>query len=340
MEIVTLQLFAPRATKKYEEVNVAIKAGKIHVKSLLKEKRLKNLQFFENKVLLQYDDSGWSIIDNFKNGTTYKLRKEPDDGYDVSIGFSEAVLETVENHFNLVIDQEWIVDDNYPSLDIPQSLFDQLLLLHKRNTLISENARRTIISLFLINAIENADQENKLHVHEEMDFYCVREENGVRYKYNGPVDFAVGHSPKNSKLKDDCVFFIVEAKTVAKLSDALPQALAQAATNFIIRKREKKGMDGSLKVYWCISDGENWGFGYVTEGEGNTLLVQQSKLINCWFHQSHQIPSKEKCSRLFSIIVYWVHKAIQSSKTTSRNNSVLEFDMENLDASFISASIS
>ena len=49
-EVVTLQLFAPRAIKKYEEVNVAIKIGKIHVKSLLKEKRLKNLQFFEDKI--------------------------------------------------------------------------------------------------------------------------------------------------------------------------------------------------------------------------------------------------------------------------------------------------
>ncbi|KAJ3267699.1 hypothetical protein HDV01_004441 [Terramyces sp. JEL0728] len=336
MESVNLQMYAPRAYKKYEEIKVQIKSGKIHIKSLLQQNRLKNLKFFENDVLIQYDDNGWSIYDSFKKDETYQLRKVPDDGYDQSIGFSEVDLQTVESFFNLTITQDFLPEIQYEINDIPQSLYDQLLLLHKRNTLFSENARRTIISLFLINAIELADGEDKLHIHEEMDFSCVREANGIRQRFKGPVDFAIGHSPKNSKLKDDCVFFIVEAKTVAKLSEALPQTLAQAATNFIIRKQEMKGIGGSLKVYWCISDGETWIFGYIT-GEDNTLLVQQTKSIQCRLLRSYQKPTKEETTHIFSAIVYWVNQAINSSKTTSRNNSTANFD-EEIFSDFLTAS--
>jgi hypothetical protein len=98
-------------------------------------------------------------------------------------------------------------------------------------------------------------------------FRCVLEEGG---KYNGPVDFAIGHSPADTRLNHDCALLIVEAKTVAKLGEALWQVLAQAATNFIIRKQEDREVNGHLKVYWCISDGESWRFGYITEAKAET----------------------------------------------------------------------
>jgi hypothetical protein len=340
-ETVSLEIYAPKATKTFQLVKIEAKSARINVKALLKEFRLKRLYFLESKALVLYDDDGWSLHDTFIHGKVYKMRQEPDERFDVTIGYSDAKIENVEKHFNLCIGHGWLPDESYPQINIPDSLFEQLLLLRKRNSLYSENARRTLISLFIINAIEFADEDGKLFVHEEMAFSCVREENGTRYKYNGPIDFAIGHSPVDSKLKKDCTFLFVEAKTVAKLGEALGQVLAQAATNFIIRKQENRGVNGHLKVYWCISDGESWRFGYITEGKGATLEVQQSNTTTCWFHQSHMIPEKESCSNLFSLIVWWVKKAIESSETTSRRNSesVHGFDLDRLNAAFISASI-
>jgi hypothetical protein len=338
---VDLNIYAPRATKKFENINVEIQSGKINVESLLKEYRWKRLYFLEPKTLLQYDKDGWSLNNAFIGGNVYKFRYEIDDGYDESIGFSDAKIDKVEKHFNLRIPQSFLPEEEYPQVDIPNSLFEQLVLLHKRNSLFSENARRTLISLFLANAIEYADGEGKLLVEEEMSFSCVLEENGKRIKYNGPVDFAIGHSPVDTKLRQDCALLVVEAKTVAKLGEALGQALAQAATNFIIRKQEGRGVNGHLKIYWCISDGESWRFGFVTEGKGATLDVQQANTTTCWLHQRHMIPKRKECSKLFSLIVFWVKEAMESSRTTSRRNSesVDEFDLDNLNIEFASASI-
>lgn len=338
---VDLHIYARRSTKKFETINVEIKSGKINVESLLKEYRWRRLYFLEPKTLLQYDKDGWSLNSAFKNGNVYKLRCEIDNGYDESIGFSEAKIEQVEKHFNLGIGQGFLAEEEYPWVDIPNSLFEQLVILRKRNTLFSENARRTLISLFLANAIEYADGEEKLLVDEEMSLSCVLEENGKRIKYNGPVDFAIGHSPVDTRLNQDCALLVVEAKTIAKLGEALGQALAQAATNFIIRKQEGRGVNGHLKVYWCISDGESWRFGYITEGKGAKLDVQQANTTTCWFHQRHMIPKKEECSKLFSLIVFWVQKAMESSRTTSRRNSESAdgFDLDNLNINFALASV-
>ena len=319
-ETISLEIYAPRATKTFNLVKTESEAGKINVKALLKEFRMKRLYFLESKVLLTYDDDGWSYHDEFIHDTVYKMRHEPDETYDVSIGYSDAKIENVEDHFNLNIGYGWLPVESYPQINIPDSLFKQLQLLRKRNTLYSENARRTLISLFIINAIEKSDEDGKLFVHEELSLSCVREENGIRYKYNGPIDFVIGPSPVDSKLKNDCTILFVEAKTLSKLSEALGQALAQAATIFIIRKQENKGVDVHLKVYWCISDGESWRFGYITEGKGATLDVHQSDTTTCWFHQSHMIPERESCSKLFSLIVWWIQQAMESSQTTSRRN--------------------
>ena len=340
-DTVDLQIYAPKATKKFETINLAIKSGKIHVVSLLKEYRWKRLYSLEPKTLLQYDEHGWSLIDAFSGGNVYKFRYEIDDGYDESISFSDAKIDKVMKHFNLCIGQGFLAEEEYPRVDIPNSLFEQLVLLRKRNSLFSENARRTLISLFLANAIEYADGEEKLLIDEEMSFSCVLQENGKRIKYTGPVDFAIGHSPVDTRLNQDCALLVVEAKTVTKLGEALGQALAQAATNFIIRKQEGRGVNGHLKVYWCISDGESWRFGFVTEGKGATLDVQQANTTTCWFHQRHMIPKKEEWSKLFSLIVFWIKEAMESSRTTSRRNSVSvdEFDLDNLNIEFASASI-
>ena len=339
-DTVDLHIYAPKATKKFETIPVRIKSGKINVEALLKNYRWKRLYFLEPRALLLHDKDGWSF-DEFSGGNVYKFRYEIDDGYDESIGFSDAKIERVEKHFNLCIGPDFLAEEEYPLVDIPNSLFEQLVLLRKRNSLFSENARRTLISLFLANAIEYADGEEKLLVEEEMSFSCVLEENGKRIKYNGPVDFAIGHSPVDTRLNQDCALLVVEAKTIAKLGEALGQALAQAATNFIIRKQEGRGVNGHLKVYWCISDGESWRFGYITEGVGAKLDVQQANTTTCWFHQRHMTPKKEECSKLFSLIVFWVKEAMESSRTTSRRNSesVDEFDLDNLNIEFASASI-
>jgi hypothetical protein len=123
----------------------------------------------EPRALLLHDKDGWSY-DEFSGGNVYKFRYEIDDGYDESIGFSDAKIERVEKNFNLCIGPDFLAEEEYPLVDIPNSLFEQLVLLRKRNSLFSENYRRTLISLFLANAIEYADGEEKLLVEEEMSF--------------------------------------------------------------------------------------------------------------------------------------------------------------------------
>ena len=93
-DTVDLHIYAPKATKKFETINLAIKSGKINVVSLLKEYRWKRLYFLEPKTLLQYDEHGWSLNDAFSGGNVYKFRYEIDDGYDESIGFSDAKIES------------------------------------------------------------------------------------------------------------------------------------------------------------------------------------------------------------------------------------------------------
>jgi hypothetical protein len=145
-DTVDLHIYAPKATKKFETINVEIKSGKINIRFLLKKYRWKSLYFFELKTLLGYDEHGWSFNDSFISGNVYKFRYEIDDGYDESIGFSDAKIEKVEKHFNLCIGQGFLAEKEYPLANIPNSLFDQLVLLRKRNSLFSENARRTLIS--------------------------------------------------------------------------------------------------------------------------------------------------------------------------------------------------
>ena len=57
--------------------------------------------------------------------------------------------------------------------------------------------------------------------------------------------------------------------------------------------------------------------------------------------QRHIIPKKEECSKLFSLIVFWIKKVMESSGTTSRMNSenADEFDLDNLNIELASASI-
>jgi hypothetical protein len=211
-ETISLEIDAPKATKTLQLVNLHLKSGRINVKALLKEFRLKRLFFLESKSLLLYDDDGWSFDDTFIHENVYKMLQEPDEGYDISICYSDAKLEKVVKHFNLCFGRSWLPDERYPQISIPDSLFEQLQLLHKRNSLDSENARRALISLFIVNAIECADEDEKLFVHEEMAFSCVREENGTRYKYNGPIDFAIWRSPVDSKLKKTALFCLLKLK--------------------------------------------------------------------------------------------------------------------------------
>jgi hypothetical protein len=51
-DTVDLHIYAPRATKKFETINVEMKSGKIIVQSLLKEYRWKRVYFLELKTLL------------------------------------------------------------------------------------------------------------------------------------------------------------------------------------------------------------------------------------------------------------------------------------------------
>ena len=95
MESTTLHLYAPRATKKYDAVNVFIKDGRVHIKSLLSQYHLKSFCLIndETPVLVQHDVDGWSIWDGFKSGEIYRLRKEPDEDVDEAINFSKASFE-------------------------------------------------------------------------------------------------------------------------------------------------------------------------------------------------------------------------------------------------------
>jgi hypothetical protein len=89
----------------------------------------------ETKELLLYDDSSRPMDDDFVIGRVYKVRMDPDDAFDVAIGFSNTKIEIVEKHFYLSITQRWLREELYDLIDITESLFEQLVLLHKWNSL-------------------------------------------------------------------------------------------------------------------------------------------------------------------------------------------------------------
>ena len=74
------------------------------------------------------------------------LRKEPDEDYE-EISLLKATLSKVERHFNLNLSEE-LHNEQIPSLEVPNQLFDVLTLLSSCNTLQCEHFRRTIISLY------------------------------------------------------------------------------------------------------------------------------------------------------------------------------------------------
>ena len=182
LHFVTLHLYAPRAYKTYTLQNSFIVDNKIHIKSLIKQLKIKSLNYINDitdkkqDVLLQYDDKGWSILNTFEAGKTYKIRKGDNDDFDESIEFSDAKMETVEKHFKLSASITNISKDNIIKINILNVLFDTLNLLSSKNTLLCEYSRRTIISLYLLYALDKFDTEKKLFIHEEMNFSCIRDE--------------------------------------------------------------------------------------------------------------------------------------------------------------------
>eukprot|EP00842_Homolaphlyctis_polyrhiza_P001859 jgi/Hompol1/2674/HPOL_006110-RA len=102
---VSSEVYDPKATKTFQLVKTDLRSGRIHLKALLREFRWKRLYFMDSKVLLLYDDDGWSSHRYFITGNVYKMRQEPDEGFDISIGYSDAKIDEVEEHFNLSIGQ-------------------------------------------------------------------------------------------------------------------------------------------------------------------------------------------------------------------------------------------
>ena len=85
-------------------------------------------------------------------------------------------MENVVLHIGFEISDDCLKNEDLSIIDIPEQLFHTIELLAARNNLASEVSRRTIISLFIIYALDHIDLGNKLVVHEEMNFTCVREE--------------------------------------------------------------------------------------------------------------------------------------------------------------------
>ncbi len=102
----------------------------------------------ESNILPLYDDGGWSFLGKFINGRLYKLRYETEEGYAVSIDYSEADIEDVEKHFNLRIAQGYLPEESHPKISLPDSLFD--LLLRKRISMYSEKESWSSLFSFIV----------------------------------------------------------------------------------------------------------------------------------------------------------------------------------------------
>ncbi|RKO91444.1 hypothetical protein BDK51DRAFT_43080 [Blyttiomyces helicus] len=175
-----------------------------------------------------------------------------------------------------------------------KTLDDASFCVSSRNSMQSESARRTVISLYLSYALHTVEPEGKfLTIAEEINIDVIKKvEYGViseTLQYNGPDDFPVGHSrhPRYTTKDTPCDAALLSSKRSAE-----PRSKRRSA-----------------------SDGERWGFGYsCPKGTGKSVRVRKSDAIEGRLKPGFD---KKGCERVFNQVVGLVSRAF---RLTPRNS--------------------
>ncbi|KAJ3156621.1 hypothetical protein HDU86_003845 [Geranomyces michiganensis] len=96
-------------------------------------------------------------------------------------------------------------------------------------------------------------------------------------RYNGPLDFVVGHIPgvrrSTQDVASDAALCVVEAKKSKTFEDGCYQVLAQASTILYHRRNRARGR-GAYRTYFAYTDAERWAFEYL-RAKGDHILVKR-----------------------------------------------------------------
>ncbi|RKO92898.1 hypothetical protein BDK51DRAFT_31157 [Blyttiomyces helicus] len=250
---------------------------------------------------------------NIKNLSTFKFNAGQ--RYDIKADETSAVHRRQAfstSTLDLVIADFSIEEDSDPC--------DSISIITASNSMQSESARRTIISLNLSYALHTVDPDAKfLTIAEEINIDVIKE---VEYdgisetvQYKSPADFLVGHSRNTrstaKRTHSDAALLVVEAKSRTTFEAALGQVIAQAASILCYRRNAERGR-GAYRTYWAYSDGERWVFGYVRpEGAGRSVRVRKTDEIKGLLKPGFD---KKGCELVFNHVV--------GLRSTARNSLV------------------
>ncbi|RKO93674.1 hypothetical protein BDK51DRAFT_40580 [Blyttiomyces helicus] len=238
--------------------------------------------------------------------------------------FSTSTLDQVIDDFSIVEDSDlWSMHNPATPYPLPPGLSDSISIIAACNSMQSESARRTIISLYLSYALHTVDPEAKfLTIAEEINIDVIKkvDYDGISetVQYKGPVDFLVGHSGNArstaKRTHSDAALLVIEAKRRTTFEAALGQVIAQAASILCYRRNAARGR-GAYRTYWAYSDGERWVFGYVRpEGAGTSVRVRKTDEMKGRLKPGFD---KKGCELVFNHVVGLVSRAFRSTPRNS-----------------------
>ncbi|RKO89898.1 hypothetical protein BDK51DRAFT_28470 [Blyttiomyces helicus] len=264
----------------------------------------------------------------FNAGQRYDIKADETSAVHRHQAFSTSTLDEVIADFSIEEDSDpWSMHHPATPYPLPPGLSDSISILAAHNSMVSESARRTIISLYLSYALHTVEPDAKfLTIAEEINIEVVKkvEHDGISetVQYKGPVDFLVGHSRNaRSTVKrshSDAALLVVEAKRRTTFEAALGQVIAQAASILCYRRNAKRGR-GAYRTYWAYSDGERWVFGYVRpERDGTSVRLRMTDeikgLLKPGFDKKFD---KKGCELVFNHVVGLVSRAFRSTPRNS-----------------------
>ncbi|RKO86891.1 hypothetical protein BDK51DRAFT_38263 [Blyttiomyces helicus] len=166
--------------------------------------------------------------------------------------FSVALEDGRLDHYllsalNLTSIDLWSMHNRATPYPLPPGLSDSISLIAACNSMQSESARRTIISLYLSYAFHKVDPDAKfLTIAEEINIASLRKSTKTA-------------SPKlcTKRAHSDAALLVVEAKRRTMFEAVLGQVIAQAAS-ILCYRRNAAHRRGAYRTYWAYSDGERW----------------------------------------------------------------------------------
>ncbi|RKO87839.1 hypothetical protein BDK51DRAFT_34415 [Blyttiomyces helicus] len=229
--------------------------------------------------------------------------------------FSTSTLDQVKANFSIEDDNDpWSMHLATTFYPLPTGLSDSISIIAASNSMQSESACRTIISLYPSYALHTVEPEAKfLTITEEVNIDVIKK---VEYgsisemvQYNGPVRFLVGHSHHARYTTKDTP---CDASLLASMQSAEPRSKRCSA-----RSSHKLLAFCAIAETWRAagSDGEGWVFGYVCpEGTGKTGCVRKSDA-----NEGRLKPGfdKEGCEQVFNHVVGLVSCAFRSTPRNS-----------------------